>query len=87
MTSKESLELLKCSRHYNIITGEVKKLKDTVFIKCVEKLEKELEVLEILKPMLEIKKGNTWEYLETKHCFFDTQEQIDLIKEWLEDDN
>ena len=46
----------------------------------------DLEVLEILKPMLEIKKGSSWEYLDTKHCFFDTQEQIEIIKEWLENE-
>lgn len=48
-------------------------------------IRKDLEVLKILKPMLEIKKGNTWWYLDIKHCFFDTQEHIDLIKEWLYD--
>ena len=52
----------------------------------IEQIKKSLEVLEILKPMLEIKKGSSWEYLDTKHCFFDTQEQIEIIKEWLENE-
>ena len=46
-------------------------------------IKQDLEVLEILKSILEIKKGSSWEYLDTKHCFFDTQEQIEIIKEWL----
>ncbi len=51
---------------------------------CYDIVEKELEVLDILKQMLEVKKGSTWFYLDTKHCFFDTQEQLDLVKGWLE---
>lgn len=83
MNSKEALERIKntlivrknCNRVLAIFNREE-----------IETIEKDLEVLEILKPMLEIKKGSSWEYLDTKHCFFDTQEQIEIIKEWLEDD-
>ena len=32
-------------------------------------IEKDLEVLEILKSMLTVKKGSTWYYLDTKHPF------------------
>lgn len=48
---------------------------------------KDLEILEILKPKLLVEKGSTWEYLEVKHPFFDTQDEIDKVKEWLNNDN
>ena len=54
------------------------------FRKAFKEVLHDLEVLEILKHMLEIKKGNTWWYLDTKHPFFDNEGQINKIKEWLE---
>lgn len=85
MTSKEEIQEFIDSikpyapvRRYNIDI--------TKMIDMLERAVKDLEVLEILKPMLELKKGNTWFYLDTKHCFFETQEQIDLVKEWLENE-
>lgn len=51
-----------------------------------ESLKKDLEVLEILKRMLTVEKGSTWYYLDTKHPFFETQEDIDKVKEWLENE-
>lgn len=49
-------------------------------------IKKDLEVLEILKGMLTVEKGSTWYYLDTKHPFFEKQEDIDKVKEWLEND-
>ena len=79
MNSKKALEKLnvKCIRSNGV---------DDEYFEEFNIIKKDLDVLEILKPMLEIKKGSTWEYLDTKHCFFDTQEQIEIIKEWLEDE-
>ena len=78
MTSKEALEKLLEMAIENGLwkSGLVEDIENIIL--------QDLEVLEILKPMLEIKKGSSWEYLDTKHCFFDTQEQIELLKEWLE---
>lgn len=79
MTSKEAiLELICEAKSVNIDEGRICFLRNII--------EKDLEILEILKPMLEIKKGSSWEYLDTKHCFFDTQEQIEIIKEWFKND-
>ena len=79
MTSKEALEILFSNYIYDGGTYQE-------VIEEINKIEQDLEILEILKPMLEIKKGSSWEYLDTKHCFFDTQEQIEIIKEWLNND-
>lgn len=49
-------------------------------------IKKDLEVLEILKGMLTVEKGSTWYYLDTKHPFFEKQEDIDKVKDWLEND-
>ena len=80
MTSKEALEKLLEMAIENGLwkSGLVEDIENIIL--------RDLEVLEILKSMLEIKKGSSWEYLDTKHCFFDTQEQIEIIKEWLEND-
>lgn len=80
MTSKEALEILSTNYIYDGGTHQE-------VIEEINKIEQDLEILEILKPMLEIKKGSSWEYLDTKHCFFDTQEQIEIIKEWLNNDS
>lgn len=77
MTSKEALSDL-----FFLAIGDEKHTK-----KCKETIEKDLEVLEILKGMLTVEKGSTWYYLDTKHPFFEKQEDIDKVKEWLEDDN
>lgn len=76
MTSKEALSDL-----FFLAIGDEKHTK-----KCKETIEKDLEVLEILKGMLTVEKGSTWYYLDTKHPFFEKQEDIDKVKEWLEDD-
>lgn len=55
--------------------------------KAIKQIEKDLDVLEIIQPMLKIKKSGTWEYLDTKHGLFDTKEELEKVKEWLEDDN
>ena len=47
-------------------------------------VENDLEVLEILKPMLRIRKGNNWERLVVIDGFFNTKEQKTKVKEWLE---
>lgn len=77
MNSKEALSDL-----FFLAIGDEKHTK-----KCKETIEKDLEVLEILKGMLTVEKGSTWYYLDTKHPFFEKQEDIDKVKEWLEDDN
>lgn len=76
MTSKEALSDL-----FFLAIGDEKHTK-----KCKETIEKDLEVLEILKRMLTVEKGSTWYYLDTKHPFFETQEDIDKVKEWLENE-
>ena len=77
MTSKEALSDL-----FFLAIGDEKHTR-----KCKETIEKDLEVLEILKGMLTVEKGSTWYYLDTKHPFFEKQEDIDKVKEWLENDN
>ena len=74
MNSKEALSDL-----FFLAIGDEKHTK-----KCKETIEKDLEVLEILKGMLTVEKGSTWYYLDTKHPFFEKQEDIDKVKEWLE---
>ena len=82
MKSKEALHYIKAGAWY--VGKENNELKQLPLWEYeIEIIEKDLEVLEILKPMLEVKKGSTWFYLDTKRCFFDTQEQLDLVKEWL----
>lgn len=76
MTSKEALSDL-----FFLAIGDEKHTK-----KCKETIEKDLEVLEILKRMLTVEKGSTWYYLDTKHPFFEKQEDIDKVKEWLGND-
>ena len=76
MNSKEALSDL-----FFLAIGDEKHTK-----KCKETIEKDLEVLEILKGMLTVEKGSTWYYLDTKHPFFEKQEDIDKVKEWLESD-
>ena len=85
MTSKEAIERIKDDIEIGYLSTKHDNEKDKYnYLILLKNIEKDLEVLEILKPMLEIKKGSSWEYLDTKHCFFDTQEQIEIIKEWLE---
>ena len=87
MKSKEALERLKDDIEINYLSTKHSNEKDkSNYLILLNSIEKDLEVLEILKPMLEIKKGSSWEYLDTKHCFFDTQEQIEIIKDWLENE-
>lgn len=82
MTSKEALETLfeiLCEREHT-------NSEHNFWLKLFNDVARDLEILEILKQMLEVKKGNTWFYLDTKHSFFDTQEQLDLVKEFLKND-
>ena len=79
MTSKEAvLELICEAKSLNRDDGRV------CFLRKV--IEKDLEVLEILKRMVIVRKGNTWYYLDTEHPFFESQEDIDKVKEWLENE-
>lgn len=96
MTSKEALEKLSYIPIYkedehNVITdidscciykGDLCEVYDTE----VNAIKKDLEILEILKRMVIVRKGNTWYYLDTEHPFFDSQEDVDKVKEWLEND-
>lgn len=59
MTSKEALWELKCNA-IEICDWENDRL---------DIIEKDLEILEILKRMLTVEKGSTWYYLDTKHPF------------------
>ena len=68
------------------INDKSKKRIANIFPVGISAIEKDLEVLEILKSMLTVKKGSTWYYLDTKHPFFEKQEDIDKVKEWLEND-
>lgn len=69
MTSKEYLDLFE---------------RDSIMRReAYEAIKKDLEILEILKPKLKVEKGGTWWYLDVKHCFFENEEQIRKIKEWL----
>lgn len=76
LTSKEAFKQLK-ENAKEICEWELERLNI---------IEKDLEVLEILKGMLAVEKGSTWYYLDTKHPFFEKQEDIDKVKEWLEND-
>ena len=76
MTSKEALKELK-ENAQEICKWELDRL---------EIIGKDLEVLEILKRMVIVRKGSTWYYLDTKHPFFESQEDIDKVKEWLENE-
>ena len=50
----------------------------------IQDIMKLLKILEILKGMLTIEKGSTWWYLDTKHCFFENEEDRKKIEEWLD---
>lgn len=56
-------------------------------LKAAQEIKKDLEVLEILKRMVIVRKGTTWYYLDTEHPFFESQEDIDKVKEWIENGN
>ena len=89
MKSKDCLDLLMSNQKkvkggfefINLKTKERVTIED-----CYEIIIKDLEVLEILKSMLTVEKGSTWYYLDTKHPFFEKQEDINKVKEWLEND-
>ena len=74
MTSNKALKELK-ENAQEICKWELDRL---------EIIGKDLEVLEILKRMVIVRKGTTWYYLDTEHSFFESQEDIDKVKEWLE---
>ena len=76
MTSNKALKELK-ENAQEICKWELDRL---------EIIEKDLEVLEILKRMVIVRKGTTWYYLDTEHPFFESQEDINKVKEWLEND-
>ena len=76
MTSNKALKELK-ENAQEICKWELDRL---------EIIEKDLEVLEILKRMVIVRKGTTWYYLDTEHPFFESQEDIDKVKEWLENE-
>ena len=76
MTSNKALKELK-ENAQEICEWELDRL---------EIIEKDLEVLEILKRMVIVRKGTTWYYLDTEHPFFESQEDIDKVKEWLENE-
>ena len=89
MTSKEAIEIAKKAaivakqQRQNEADDEENEWFDSN-IEALEKAEKDLEILEILKPMLRIKKGNTWECLDIRDGFFNTKEQKTKVKEYLE---
>ena len=88
MTSKEALEILLAGYYNNANYQEV--------IEAREKLEKDLEVLDILKRWVlvsgtyddlfpyEIKLRNG--YVSNKSCLVFTKDDYEKVKEWLESD-
>ena len=88
MTSKEALEILLAGYYNNANYQEV--------IEAREKLEKDLEVLEILKKWVvvketyddlfpyEIKLRNG--YVSNRSCLVFTKDDYEKVKEWLEDE-
>ena len=89
MTSEEALEILLAGYYNNANYQEV--------IEAREKLEKDLEVLEILKKWvlvnetyddlfpygIKLRKG----YVSNKSCLVFTKDDYEKVKEWLENDN
>ena len=84
MTSKEALKylLVNSEELYNQYEEDEKFYLDAVELYNI--VLKDLEILEILKRMVKVRKGNTWYYLDTEHPFFESKEDIDKVKEWLE---
>ena len=78
MNSKEALE------HIIFDAKMEKPIFSMYYQEFLKPIEKDLEVLEILKRMVIVRKGTTWYYLDTEHPFFESQEDIDKVKEWLE---
>ena len=88
MTSKEALEILLVGYYNNANYQEV--------IEAREKLEKDLEVLDILKKWVlvnetyddlfpyEIKLRNG--YVSNRSCLVFTKDDYEKVKEWLEDE-
>lgn len=84
MTSKEAIE--EARNVFLFENGEETDEWSRGVIEGLEQAVNDLEVLEILKPMLRIRKGNTWECLDIRDGFFNTKEQKTKVKEWLEND-
>lgn len=82
MTSKDKLDTIR----WRYVSAMFPNKPDKETMIYIEEIEKDLDVLEIIQPMLKIEKRGTWEYLNTKHGLFDTREELEKVKEWLEDD-
>lgn len=86
MTSKEALETLFAGYYYNGNYQEV--------IEAREKIEKDLEVLDIIKshPILFVEKGQLYlgRYVDVQFLLeeddFDDEKDYKKLKEWLEND-
>jgi hypothetical protein len=81
MTGREAIDLLK-REHAKITDVEP----TNIYGISLKAIINDLEILEILKPMLRIRKGNNWERLVVIDGFFNTKEQKTKVKEWLEND-
>lgn len=87
MNSKEYLQQIATTEVIDCTNNDkAKKRIANIFPVGISVIEKDLEVLEILKRMLTVEKGSTWYYLDTKHPFFEKQEDIDKVKDWLENE-
>lgn len=87
MTGKEALEFIKHSKNIDVISNEIKPLKDTTFKLQLDIIEKDLEVLEILKEYLiitDIRIDNLYNKIYLKEMM---NNDIKVIKEWLEKEN
>lgn len=87
MTGEEYLKQIATTKVIDCTYNDkTKKRIADIFPVGIAVIEKDLEVLEILKGMLTVEKGSTWYYLDTKHPFFEKQEDIDKVKDWLENE-
>ena len=95
MTSKEALERIKKSHHIAMSCMEIDK-PDIETEKAIKTIEKDLEILEMLKKKMTIETDyydsdlgcEIFEYIafNGETLYIDSQEEFDLLKEWLENE-
>ena len=96
MTSKEAFEeIIKACNFYHRQIANVDV--DSIHGYPIKKIEKDLEVLEILKKWILVNESYDdlfpyeidvkQQYVSSRSCLVLTEEEFNKIKEWLEDDN